>query len=231
MSRRGLAFALLCLVCAVVAVAAVGSAAPAHAGAGPQGRAGGRGRPPDGRAAARRRAAVRRSSAASTATTAAPTGALALAPARRRGRGRARCSRARVRARRLRRRARAVPGARRGLPSASARKILDATLTRSGSVRLPGVPSRTRVSPDGRYGAVTSFVTGHSYADVGQFSTAATIIDLERGRKRRRPREGLHDHGRRQARHGARPQLLGRDVLRATATRSTPRWPPAGRPT
>jgi hypothetical protein len=45
---------------------------------------------------------------------------------------------------------------------------------------LTGVPSRARVSPDGRYGAVTFFVYGHSYATPGSFSTATTIIDLER---------------------------------------------------
>jgi hypothetical protein len=68
-------------------------------------------------------------------------------------------------------------------PAGFKAKILDAGLQEVGSVRLAGVPSRTRISPDGRYGGVTSFVTGHSYADVGQFSTAATIIDLERGKK------------------------------------------------
>jgi hypothetical protein len=68
-------------------------------------------------------------------------------------------------------------------PTGFKAKILDGQLNEVGSVRLAGVPSRTRVSPDGRYGGVTSFVTGHSYADVGQFSTAATIIDLERGKK------------------------------------------------
>jgi len=46
---------------------------------------------------------------------------------------------------------------------------------------LSGVPSRTRVSPDGRWGAVTTFVTGHAYAG-GRFSTATTLIDLRRGR-------------------------------------------------
>ena len=45
------------------------------------------------------------------------------------------------------------------------------------------MPSRARVSPDGRLGAVTAFVTGHSYADPGSFSTRATIIDMERGRR------------------------------------------------
>lgn len=46
---------------------------------------------------------------------------------------------------------------------------------------LSGVPSRTRVSPDGRWGAVTTFVTGHAYAG-GRFSTATTLIDLRTGR-------------------------------------------------
>ncbi|MEA2248078.1 MAG: hypothetical protein QOH46_2607, partial [Solirubrobacteraceae bacterium] len=68
-------------------------------------------------------------------------------------------------------------------PAGFSAKILDGELNEVGAVRLAGVPSRTRVSPDGRYGAVTSFVAGHSYADVGRFSTAATIVDLVRGRK------------------------------------------------
>jgi hypothetical protein len=68
-------------------------------------------------------------------------------------------------------------------PTGFSAKILDRTLQETGSIKLAGVPSRTRISPDGRYGAVTSFVTGHSYADVGAFSTAATLIDLRHGRK------------------------------------------------
>jgi hypothetical protein len=68
-------------------------------------------------------------------------------------------------------------------PTGFKAKILDGTLDETGSVRLAGVPSRARVSPDGRYGGVTSFVSGHSYADVGQFSTAATIIDMVHGKK------------------------------------------------
>jgi uncharacterized repeat protein (TIGR01451 family) len=47
-------------------------------------------------------------------------------------------------------------------------------------VSLGGFPSRVRVSPDGRYGAATVFVAGHSYADAG-FSTETTLIDLENG--------------------------------------------------
>lgn len=61
--------------------------------------------------------------------------------------------------------------------------VLDGDLRETGSVRLAGVPSRTRVSPDGRFGAVTAFVSGHSYADVGQFSTATTLIDMAQGEK------------------------------------------------
>ncbi len=48
-------------------------------------------------------------------------------------------------------------------------------------IALDGVPSRARVSPDARYGAVTMFVTGHAYADLGAFSTRTTLMDLERG--------------------------------------------------
>jgi uncharacterized repeat protein (TIGR01451 family) len=49
-------------------------------------------------------------------------------------------------------------------------------------VSLGGFPSRVRISPDGRYGATTVFVAGHSYADAG-FSTETTIIDLATGGK------------------------------------------------
>ena len=44
------------------------------------------------------------------------------------------------------------------------------------------MPSRTRISPDGRWGGVTAFLTGHSYAQPGEFSTAATILDLQTGK-------------------------------------------------
>jgi hypothetical protein len=45
---------------------------------------------------------------------------------------------------------------------------------------LPGIPSRTRVSRDGRFGAYTVFVSGDSYATAG-FSTRTEILDLEHG--------------------------------------------------
>jgi hypothetical protein len=47
--------------------------------------------------------------------------------------------------------------------------------------RLTGIPSRARISPDGRYGATTAFVTGHSYAS-DNFSTQTVLIDMARGR-------------------------------------------------
>lgn len=45
-----------------------------------------------------------------------------------------------------------------------------------------GIPSRARVSPDGRYGAFTVFAVGHSYA-VGTFSTRTVILEMESGRQ------------------------------------------------
>lgn len=45
---------------------------------------------------------------------------------------------------------------------------------------LPGINNRARVSPDGRYGAATGFVTGDSYADEG-FSTRTFLIDMKSG--------------------------------------------------
>jgi hypothetical protein len=45
---------------------------------------------------------------------------------------------------------------------------------------LSGIPSRTRVSPDGRVAAVTVFVSGHSYTQ-GGFSTETMLFDLRTG--------------------------------------------------
>jgi hypothetical protein len=45
---------------------------------------------------------------------------------------------------------------------------------------LAGVPSRARISPDGRRAALTVFQSGHSYAE-GGFSTATTIHDAATG--------------------------------------------------
>jgi len=50
-----------------------------------------------------------------------------------------------------------------------------------GRIPLTGLPSRTRVAPGGEIGAMTVFVSGHSYAIAG-FSTATTLVDMARGR-------------------------------------------------
>jgi len=44
-------------------------------------------------------------------------------------------------------------------------------------VRTPGIPTRARISRDGRRAAFTVFVTGHSYADA-QLSTTTLLVDL-----------------------------------------------------
>jgi hypothetical protein len=62
-------------------------------------------------------------------------------------------------------------------------QVFGSDLKVAHKLRLDGVPSRARVSPDGRYGAVTMFVAGHSYAAAGSFSTATTLIDMASGRE------------------------------------------------
>lgn len=58
--------------------------------------------------------------------------------------------------------------------------LLDGDFHPIHHLELTGVPSRARMSPDGRLAAVTVFESGHSYAD-GQFSTRTTIIDAVNG--------------------------------------------------
>ena len=48
--------------------------------------------------------------------------------------------------------------------------------------RMTGILSRARVSPDGRYGAATTFITGHSYLDNG-YSTLTELIDMQSGKR------------------------------------------------
>jgi hypothetical protein len=52
----------------------------------------------------------------------------------------------------------------------------------TGRIGLDGPPTRTRVSPDGRYGAATVFVAGDSYSVEGSFSTRTLLIDMRRGK-------------------------------------------------
>jgi len=59
--------------------------------------------------------------------------------------------------------------------------ITGADFERSHKLRLTGIPSRARISPDGRYGATTGFVAGHSYAS-DNFSTQTVLIDMDRGK-------------------------------------------------
>jgi hypothetical protein len=61
--------------------------------------------------------------------------------------------------------------------------LLDGGLRATHHLRLAGVPSRARISPDGRWAGTTAFVVGHAYAAPGQFSTIATIIDVATGRR------------------------------------------------
>ena len=76
----------------------------------------------------------------------------------------------------------------RGLCLATARSgvsyeatIFDSSLRPLEQLPLAGLPSRARVSSDGRYGAMTVFVNGHEYLGAGGFSTATTIVDMRSG--------------------------------------------------
>jgi hypothetical protein len=60
--------------------------------------------------------------------------------------------------------------------------LFDSQLQPTGKITLTGLPSRARVSADGRYGAMTVFVTGDSYlASPTEFSTRTTILDMRDG--------------------------------------------------
>lgn len=60
--------------------------------------------------------------------------------------------------------------------------VLDSRFRAADTIDLAGIPSRARVSPDGRWGGVTAFVVGHSYTSPGSFSTETSILDLRAGR-------------------------------------------------
>jgi hypothetical protein len=55
---------------------------------------------------------------------------------------------------------------------------LDASWHVTDTVPLPGLPSRTRLSPDGTLAATTTFVSGHSYMQTG-FSTATEVHEVD----------------------------------------------------
>jgi hypothetical protein len=60
--------------------------------------------------------------------------------------------------------------------------LFDANERPQETIALTGLPSRARVSEDGRYGAMTVFVTGDSYlTSPTAFSTRTTILDMSDG--------------------------------------------------
>ena len=58
--------------------------------------------------------------------------------------------------------------------------LLRPDMTVRHTLETPGIPSRARVSPDGRWAATTTFVFGHSYTS-SNFSTQTEIYDMESG--------------------------------------------------
>jgi hypothetical protein len=61
--------------------------------------------------------------------------------------------------------------------------IFDAALRPQETFALTGLPSRARVSADGRYGAMTVFVAGDAYLGGGGFSTRTTIVEMGSGKQ------------------------------------------------
>lgn len=59
--------------------------------------------------------------------------------------------------------------------------VFDSSLQPVKRLGLTGLPSRARVSDDGRYGAMTVFVAGHAYLSGGGFSTTTTLLDMRTG--------------------------------------------------
>jgi hypothetical protein len=72
--------------------------------------------------------------------------------------------------------------ANRGLLTTYAAKLFDAkTFKIIAEAPLKGVPSRCRMSYDGKLAALTVFVSGHGYESVS-FSTQTTLIEVDTGR-------------------------------------------------
>jgi hypothetical protein len=61
-------------------------------------------------------------------------------------------------------------------------KVFDKRYRTIHEQSLQGLPSRARVSPSGRWGATTTFVSGHAYASPGTFSTQTQIVDMHTGK-------------------------------------------------
>lgn len=62
-------------------------------------------------------------------------------------------------------------------------QIFDAKMQTLNTIPLSGLPSRARVSADGRYGAMTVFVSGDSYLESSTaFSTRTYVVDMANGK-------------------------------------------------
>jgi hypothetical protein len=68
----------------------------------------------------------------------------------------------------------------RGMFTTYKAQFFDRNFKPTGSMKLDGSPSRTRISRDGRVGAFTVFLTGHAYAATG-FSTQTVLLDMTSG--------------------------------------------------
>jgi len=70
----------------------------------------------------------------------------------------------------------------RGLFTTYKAVLFDRALKGTRTIKLEGSPTRTRVSSDGRVGAITVFVTGQTHGYSGTaFSTKTTILDMATG--------------------------------------------------
>ncbi len=62
-------------------------------------------------------------------------------------------------------------------------EVFDSKMETLNTIPLSGLPSRARVSADGRYGAMTVFVSGDSYLESSTaFSTRTYVVDMASGK-------------------------------------------------
>ncbi|MDX6608883.1 MAG: hypothetical protein QOF85_808 [Solirubrobacterales bacterium] len=62
-------------------------------------------------------------------------------------------------------------------------QIFDSKMQTLNTIPLSGLPSRARISEDGRYGAMTVFVSGDSYLESSTaFSTRTYVVDMASGK-------------------------------------------------
>lgn len=70
--------------------------------------------------------------------------------------------------------------AERGMQTSYSAIIFDSNYRPTHTLKLSGIPSRVRVSPDGTLAGITVFVSGHSYSS-GAFSTLTMLVDTRTG--------------------------------------------------